>query len=162
MHGLGAVAQVTLLDFDVHALTSTADILDAVVTRLRREGDVPPLPNALFHYTSLEAATLIIERDDVRLCHAEYSNDQMEMGQAKAVIENVLAGHAERSPFAADVLAEYVKLAPDLDAYIFCMSTGGGLDFHYVRSTRERAKPAGQSQPVAGIWTGRPRHLSHA
>jgi hypothetical protein len=64
----------------------------------------------------------ILEQDDVRLSHAEYSNDQMEMAQAKDVIGKVLdkAGH---SSFSAEVRQQYNGIAATLDAYVFCTSS---------------------------------------
>jgi hypothetical protein len=71
----------------------------------------------------LEVAQPVIEEDDVRLSHAEYSNDQMEMRAAETVIRSTLS-FAPQSQFVTDVEVTYGTLAPDLDAFIFCMSTG--------------------------------------
>ena len=98
---------------------------------------LPALPARLHHFTSLGTAAQIIETDNVRLSHAEYSNDQTEMEQAKEIILSTLSSRPSH-PFFQQAHAEYEKRAPELDAYIFCMS----MD-----------KPgAGQPQDILSQW----------
>ena len=94
-------------DFDESALARTTDILQTVVTRFVDKKQLSTLPDYLHHYTSLGAAQKILENDDVRLSHAEYSNDQMEMAQARTVIGEVLKAQAPQSNFVASVQREY-------------------------------------------------------
>lgn len=110
--------------FDEIALARTTDILETVVTRFVDNNQLSILPNYLHHYTSLHTAQKILENDDIRLSHAEYSNDQMEMAQARAVIDEVPKAQAPQSNFLASVQREYGSLAASLDAYVFCMSNG--------------------------------------
>lgn len=78
------------------------------------------LPRHLHHFTALGTAAQIIEYDNVRLSHAEYSNDQRELAQAKETISARLLRRLP-DPFFDTVLAEYQNRASELDAYIFCM-----------------------------------------
>jgi hypothetical protein len=114
----------TPADFDAHALARTADILQTVVTRFANQERLVP-PSLLHHFTSLDAAQKILEKDDIRLTHAEYSNDQTEMRHADAIIRNELDRRRARgSVFFGNVATVYNLLAPTLDAHIFCMSEG--------------------------------------
>jgi hypothetical protein len=119
----GATGEFAISGVPSDALALTSDILRDVVTELVAEGVLPALPPQLHHFTSLETACRIIDGDNVRLSHAEYSNDQTEMGQAKEIIREELKGRSSDN-FFAQVLSDYDKLEPTLDAYIFCMSTG--------------------------------------
>jgi hypothetical protein len=65
--------------FDAEGLARTNEILETVVTRLVAANPQFSPPTLLHHFTSLEVARHILEEDDVRLTHAEYSNDQMEL-----------------------------------------------------------------------------------
>jgi DUF2971 family protein len=124
MLGFGALGEFAIGEMGGDTLALTSDILQEVVTRLVDEEKVlPPLPPQLHHYTSLETAYHIINGDNVRLSHAEYSNDQTEMGQAKDIIRGELKSRSSNA-FFGQVLSDYETLAPTLDAYIFCMSTG--------------------------------------
>ena len=84
---------------------------------------LPEPPSELHHFTTMEAACHIISSDDVRLTHAEYSNDQTEMERAKYIIRCALRDR-EADPFFSTVSTEYQRFASDLDAYVLCMSTG--------------------------------------
>jgi hypothetical protein len=97
--------------------TLTSRILERVIGEL----GLPKPPPELHHFTSLEAAYRIIEDDNVRLSHAEYSNDQTEMGQAKEIIRTALRP-LSGTPFFDDVFNCYEQLALNLDAYVFCTS----------------------------------------
>jgi hypothetical protein len=99
----------------------TSVILGQVLTQLYVEKLLPTPPPRLHHFTSLGTAYQIIEKDNVRLSHAEYSNDQTEMAQAKEIILSALRSRAPE-PFFGLVLAEFESRVPELDAYIFCMS----------------------------------------
>jgi hypothetical protein len=116
-----AVRKPTKVGSVTFALTS--DILKEVVTRLVKEKVLPGLPPHLHHFTSLDIAYHIILMDNVRLSHAEYSNDQTEMAEAKEIIWAELQRRSSNA-FFSQVLTKYETLAPNLDAYIFCTSTG--------------------------------------
>jgi len=131
MFGSGPFGSAPFGDvFDDLAFASTSDILQKIVTIWMDEKKLSSLPARLHHYTSLDTAQKILEKDDVRLSHAEYSNDQMEMEQAKRVIAETLETLVQQSQqqpasdFLVAVQKEYLQLAPNLDAYIFCMSEG--------------------------------------
>jgi hypothetical protein len=116
--------------FDADGLARTSEIMATVVTRLVAANSQFLPPKLLYYFTSLEVARHILEEDDVRLTHAEYSNDQMEMEAAKTIIGECLAARAGGTPFFRGVETNYMALAAGLDAYIFCLSTGaatGGL-----------------------------------
>src|SRR5260221_12313867 len=98
MLGFGALGQFALGQIGNDALALTSDILQEVITQLVNAGSLPPLPAQLHHFTSLETAYRIIDADNIRLSHAEYSNDQTEMGQAKDVIRAELAARLQ-DPF---------------------------------------------------------------
>jgi hypothetical protein len=121
---LGGAPLGAVPDFDTAALAATSDILQSVVTSFVNERLLSAPPSRLHHYTSLATAQKILEGDDIRLSHAEYSNDQMEMAQAKEVISRILTLQAGNSNFLAEVFTQYANIAPNLDAYIFCMSEG--------------------------------------
>jgi hypothetical protein len=102
----------------------TSDILQQVVTQLVDvEKLLPALPAQLYHFTSLETAYRIIQEDNIRLSHSEYSNDQTEMEKAKEIIRSELNKRSSNA-FFGQVLSEYEMLAPTLNAYVCCMSTG--------------------------------------
>jgi hypothetical protein len=61
-----------------------------VISDLGDEGRQAALPSRLHHFTSLGTAAQIIEKDNIRLSHAEYSNDQTEMAQAQELISVAL------------------------------------------------------------------------
>jgi len=107
-------------DFDTTAYAATLGILQSAVTSFVGKDYKPP--SRLHHYTSLATAQKILACDDIRLYHAEYSNDQMEMIQAREAISRKLK--AANSKFLAEVLGQYENIATNLDAYIFCMSEG--------------------------------------
>lgn len=124
MLGFGALGEFAIGQVGRATLALTSDILQEVVTRLVDvDRLLPALPSQLHHFTSLETAYRIIIDDNIRLSHAEYSNDQMEMGEAKDIIRSELSSRSS-NPFFSQVLADYERLAPTLDAYIFCMATG--------------------------------------
>jgi len=124
MLGIGALGQYALGQFPAAAIALTQDILQRVVTEFVDAEKLPIRPAELHHFTSLDTARHIIEGDNVWLSHAEYSNDQTEMGEAKEIIRTQLSARSATDQFFAQVFADYQRLAPDLDAYIFCMSTG--------------------------------------
>jgi hypothetical protein len=106
MLGFGAIGEFAIGEagYDTRALT--ADILQQVVTQLVDVDKVlPALPSRLHHFTSLATAAQIIEKDNVRISHAEYSNDQTELAQAKNLITAALNSRSGQ-PFFANVLAE--------------------------------------------------------
>ena len=123
MLGFGALGEFALGEVGARTLALTSDILREAVTEfVDVKKALPSLPSELHHFTSLETGYRIIEGDNVRLSHAEYSNDQTEMEKAEEIIRRELGRSAD--PFFVQVLTEYQKLAPDLDAYVFCMSAG--------------------------------------
>jgi hypothetical protein len=87
----------------------TSDILREVVEQLMADKTLPAPPPKLHHFTSLETACRIIGSDNVRLSHSEYSNELRSRSP---------------NPFFGDLFSDFDALAPSLDAYIFCMSTG--------------------------------------
>jgi Protein of unknown function (DUF2971) len=111
-------------NFSTDAFQRTQEILQESITELVKKEALTTLPPTLYHYTSLETAERILNGDDIRLGHAEYSNDQQEMEEAKRVIHACLASHVATPAFLLQVQADYQARAGDLDAYIFCMSTG--------------------------------------
>lgn len=124
MLGFGAIGEHAIGEAGYTTRALTSGILQEVVTELVDvRGLLPALPPDLHHFTALGTAAQILENDNVRLSHAEYSNDQRELAQAKEIISSRLQGHSPHI-FFDQVLAEYDKRATDLDAYIFCMSMG--------------------------------------
>ena len=121
MPGFHGKVELAIAESRVFVLTS--DILEQVVTQLVGEGILQKLPSQLYHFTSLETAYRIIQEDNIRLSHAEYSNDQTEMEEAKKIILSELNKRSSNS-FFGHVLSEYEMLAPTLNAYVCCMSTG--------------------------------------
>jgi hypothetical protein len=122
MIGFGAIGEGAIGEAGYSTRALTSDILQQVVTQLVDvDRLLPSLPSRLHHFTALGTAAQIVEKDNVRLSHAEYSNDQTEMARAKEVISAALHSRSSQH-FFADVLTEYEKRALDLDAYIFCMS----------------------------------------
>lgn len=104
----------------------TRTILEKVLT-----DDLPQLSanllQRLYHYTSLEVIQKIVEYDNVRLSHAEYSNDHRELRDAIDIIRNTLA--TPMAPAAVVTFRGQVEAAlnadpPHIDAYIFCMCAG--------------------------------------
>jgi hypothetical protein len=127
MFGHGAFGEFAFGEVGSATLALTSDILKEVVTWLVDEEKLlPALPPRLHHFTSLETVYRIIDCDNVRLSHAEYSNDQTEMEQAKEIIRLELRRRSSTA-FFGQVLSDYERLAPTLVAYIFCMSTGGDI-----------------------------------
>jgi hypothetical protein len=122
MLGFGALGEFAIGEIGNDTLALTSDMLQQVVTELVDvERLLPALPPRLHHFTSLETAYRILDKDNIRLSHAEYSNDQTEMAQAKDIILSELQKRAV-SPFFGQALIEYEKRAPSLDAYVFCMA----------------------------------------
>jgi Protein of unknown function (DUF2971) len=121
-HGIGGLS--ARAEVDAQALARTSDILQSIITRFVNAKRLTTPPGLLHHYTSLDSARKILEQDDVRLSHAEYSNDQMEMAQAKDVIGEVLNKAGQHSSFSAQVRKQYDAVAATLDAYVFCTSSG--------------------------------------
>jgi hypothetical protein len=78
----------------------------------------------LFHYAALETIHKILEFDDLRLSHAEYSNDQHELVEAKDVIQDRIQNFTGNTRFRRLVMQNFNATATDINAYIFCMSTG--------------------------------------
>ena len=106
------------------AETDLANIQQEVVTEFVDEKKLlSSPPSELHHFTSLEAACRIIAKDDIRLSHAEYSNDQTEMEEAKELIKRELSSRSPTDFFFAQISSKYEQLSPELDAYIFCTST---------------------------------------
>jgi hypothetical protein len=123
MLGFGAIGEFAIGEVG----RDTLAILEEVVTRLQKEEVLPKPPSQLHHFTSLETAYRIIDCDNIRLSHAEYSNDQTEMAEAKKIIRSELTSRSSND-FFCDVLSDYEKQASTLDAYVFCMSTGKDRD----------------------------------
>jgi hypothetical protein len=123
--GFGAIGEFALGEIGATTLALTSDILRDLATEFVDKRELlPPRPSELHHFTSLGTAYHVIEGDNVRLSHAEYSNDQTEMERAKEIIRTELSARSKSNPFFAQVSVAYEKLAPELDAYIFCMSMG--------------------------------------
>jgi hypothetical protein len=106
---------------NIATYSMTSQILEHVLTTM---SGLPPVPNLLYHYTSLETIQKVLETDDIRLSHAEYSNDQRELEEARILITSRLAAHAGPRTFVDAVEAAYALQAQNLDVYVFCMSTG--------------------------------------
>ena len=109
----------TMLNLAVYS--TTTQILEQVLTGLPA---LPYAPAELYHYTSLETIQKILEFDDIRLTHAEYSNDQRELEEARILIADRMAHHPSPAAFLTAVEAAYDVQAGSLDVYVFCMSTG--------------------------------------
>ena len=84
--------------------STTIQILQNVLTGL---AGLPTAPPEVYHYTSLETIQKVLEFDDVRLSHAEYSNDQSEIEEARALIARQLAAHPSPPAFRNAVKAAY-------------------------------------------------------
>jgi hypothetical protein len=110
-----------MLDIAVYA--ATTEILEGLLTTLAGQNLLPSAPPELYHYTTLETIQKILESDDIRLMHAEYSNDQRELQEARSLIKGRLETYASPA-FRSAVEAAYDAQAIGLDVYIFCMSTG--------------------------------------
>jgi hypothetical protein len=92
MLGFGSIGEFAIGEVGSATLALASDILQQVVTHLVDEEKLlPTLPTQLHHFTSLETASRIISTDNIRLSHAEYSNDQTEMEEAKDVIRSELS-----------------------------------------------------------------------
>jgi hypothetical protein len=86
-------------------------------------------PKTLYHYTSLETIQKIMEYDNVRLSHAEYSNDRHEIVDAINLISGTLNTQKQSSisgfgPFCNQVEVAFIARPVEIDAYIFCMCAG--------------------------------------
>ena len=146
MLGFGAIGEDALGGAGYSRRALTSDILQGVVTELVDVKKLlPTLPPELHHFTALGTAAQILENDNVRLSHAEYSNDQRELAQAKDVISSRLQSRSPH-PFFDQVLNGYNSRANDLDAYIFCMS------MDKAASTSGSAPRAGLSQDILSQW----------
>jgi hypothetical protein len=108
--------------FDVKTFLAKRKILQGVITSLDASNQLPKPPGTLYHYSSLEVIQKILEMDDVRLSHAQYSNDQTEIIEARSLILQRLA-HTKNS-FNKAVEEAFLKRADEVDAYIFCMTSG--------------------------------------
>ena len=69
---------------DLNVFRTTREILQGALTTLGQQGQLPSPPAALYHYSSLEVIQKVLENDDLRLSHAEYSNDQRVPGWPRA------------------------------------------------------------------------------
>jgi hypothetical protein len=107
-----------------------ATIMERVLTH-----DLPNLaanrPKLLYHYSTLETIQKILEFDNIRLSHAEYSNDRHELVDAIKLVTAILASQAQSSAsgmgsFCGQVEHAFRAGLADLDAYIFCMCAGLG------------------------------------
>src|ERR1700722_16939349 len=110
MLGFGALGELAL--GEVSTVRLTANILRDVVTEFVDKERLPSAPAELHHFTSLEVACHIIKDDDVRLSHAEYSNDQTEMEEAKQIIQSELQARGASNPFFTQILNDFQRLAP--------------------------------------------------
>ena len=128
MLGFGPISSAPLSSLPDNISRLTSDIVQEVVTLFVNEDRLRTSPDELHHFTSLETACKIIEGDDVRMSHAEYSNDQMEMEEAKKIILDRLRALSPTDPLFPKVLAEYEHRSENLDAFIFCMSRGKPTD----------------------------------
>ena len=108
--------------FDVNTFLMKKKILEKVITSLYDEERLPKPPSTLYHYSSLEVIQKILASDDVRLSHAQYSNDQTELSEAKSLIHDRL--DHKKNPFNKVVAEAFLKRADEVDAYIFCMTSG--------------------------------------
>ena len=95
--------------------------------------DLPALaanrPAILYHYSSLETIRKKMEHDNVRLSHAEYSNDRHELFDEIELIRATLvnqaqSSHSGLSQFCKQVDSAFNARLLDFDAYIFCMCAG--------------------------------------
>lgn len=123
MLGHGALGEFALGDFGSKTLARSSEILEKVITGLVGQRKLSELPASLHHFTTLDTAHQIISSDNIRLSHAEYSNDQTELDRAKTIIRQELGRRTD--PFVEQVLGAYESLAPTMDAFVFCMSSGG-------------------------------------
>jgi hypothetical protein len=102
---------------------ATRTILQDALTDMGEKNQLPLQPHVLYHYSSLEVLQKILESDDIRLSHAEYSNDQREIEEARSLIFVRLKA-ATPVKFSSAVQVAFQTQAKDVDAYIFCMTTG--------------------------------------
>lgn len=107
-----------------YAYTASLEIVRAAVERYLAE-DIHRL-RELNHYTSLEVINKILDNDDVRMSHAEYSNDQAELKYAIRLIFSRIGGMPSHR-YADLIRDEYKNKSDDLDAYVFCMSQGNSI-----------------------------------
>jgi hypothetical protein len=110
--------------WNIERYVASQEIVEPVITDLSNQNLLPGAPPILYHYTSLEVIQKIMEFDDIRLTHAEYSNDQRELEEARLLIAERLGVHPSATAFKNQVEADYRAQAGDLDVYVFCMSTG--------------------------------------
>ena len=109
---------------DLGVFQKTKEILQDVITDMADQKRLlPSPPTVLYHYSSLEVLQKILDNDDFRLSHAEYSNDQREIEQARALIVSRISSNADRV-FCNALDSAFRARAKDVDAYIFCMATG--------------------------------------
>lgn len=91
-------------------------------------GHLPTPPKTLFHYSSLDTLQKCIESRDIRLSHAEYSNDSRELIQARELIlaelDNLIRNSGVPTTFYEEVRQMFEVRVSDLDVYIFCMCEG--------------------------------------
>lgn len=102
----------------------TRNILQNVITAFIDQKRLKLPPDEFHHFTSIDAAHCILVSDDIRLTHAEYSNDQTEISEAKSLIAQRMEVRAEQHTFFGPLAQQYNQRAATLDAYLFCMSTG--------------------------------------
>jgi hypothetical protein len=103
----------------------TVQILETVLSNL--SPPLPPPPTTLYHYSSLEAITKIIQSDNVRLSHAEYSNDNRELKEAVDLIRQELKSPRSGTvvpAFFGPVESNFNSKIAALDVYVFCMCAG--------------------------------------
>jgi len=144
MLGFGPLGSGALGSVPSAVLHLTSDILLEVVTEFVNEGLLPGRPDELHHFTSLETAHRILENDDIRLSHAEYSNDQMEMEEAKRIIRELVGAWSFSGPFLGNVFEQYNNVASNLDAFIFCMSMGLTSDAAFPQDMLSQWRAYGQ------------------
>jgi Protein of unknown function (DUF2971) len=108
---------------DLAAFRKTKEILGGVITAMAEQRRLPSPPALLYHYSSLEVLQKILENDDFRLSHAEYSNDQREIEEARTLIFSRITSNAHGG-FCSALDSAFRARAKDVDAYIFCMTTG--------------------------------------
>jgi len=108
---------------NLNVFRATREILEEVLSSMGQQSKLPSLPTALYHYSSLEVLQKILENDDLRLSHAEYSNDQREIEEARTLIFARVAASTP-GPFRSAVDAAFRTQAKNVDAYVFCMTTG--------------------------------------
>jgi len=86
-------------------------------------------PQFLYHYTSLEVTQKILEGKNIRLSHAQYSNDSEEGAHAIKLIYESLENKLKRSrtrtaQFYRSVKKSFKQKLRDFNPYVFCLSSG--------------------------------------